>query len=135
MKKNMKMISCVRQVCVIFKCKYYSLSLSCLVSTHSELQFFQFAMSNKTWRDTQSRNNYCKFKFSVYTKCCRKEISWYISILAWNTISKCLLCFFLTGKHRWLQRECMICTVCEECTGYGSSCINTNSQEERVPGQ
>jgi len=34
--------------------------------------------------------------------------------------------------------ECMICTVCEECTGYGSSCVNSasgSSQQDRSAAQ
>ena len=42
------------------------------------------------------------------------------------------------GKHRWVRRECMVCTVCEECTGYGSSCVSSASHyddDHRAPGQ
>ncbi|XP_048243746.1 E3 ubiquitin-protein ligase MYCBP2-like isoform X7 [Haliotis rufescens] len=37
------------------------------------------------------------------------------------------------GKHRWKQDQCMVCTVCGECTGYGVSCINSN-RVDRNPG-
>ena len=40
-----------------------------------------------------------------------------------------------TGTHHWSHRECMICTVCEECTGYGSSCVSSAHHDDRVPGQ
>ena len=40
------------------------------------------------------------------------------------------------GTHRWVRCECMVCTVCEECTGYGSSCVSTaNPEHRRLPGQ
>ena len=40
----------------------------------------------------------------------------------------------LTGKHRWEVNQCMVCTSCGECTGYGSSCISSG-RADRVPGQ
>lgn len=37
------------------------------------------------------------------------------------------------GKHKWKQDQCMVCTNCGECTGYGSSCVNSGV-EPRNPG-
>lgn len=37
------------------------------------------------------------------------------------------------GQHRWNHDQCMICTVCGECTGYGLSCI-ASGKSERNPG-
>jgi len=37
--------------------------------------------------------------------------------------------------HRFVHRECMICAVCEECTGYGSSCVSSANHDDRIPGQ
>ena len=37
------------------------------------------------------------------------------------------------GKHKWLNDKCMVCTMCGECTGYGSSCITTG-RPQRNPG-
>ena len=43
---------------------------------------------------------------------------------------------WLVGRHRWLRAECMVCPVCEECTGYGSSCVSSaTSCDQRTPGQ
>lgn len=41
------------------------------------------------------------------------------------------LCNF--GQHRWRYDQCMICTICGECTGYGPSCI-ASGKSERNPG-
>jgi E3 ubiquitin-protein ligase MYCBP2 len=38
-----------------------------------------------------------------------------------------------SGKHKWLNDKCMVCTTCGECTGYGSSCITTG-RPQRNPG-
>ncbi|XP_033112056.1 E3 ubiquitin-protein ligase MYCBP2-like [Anneissia japonica] len=35
--------------------------------------------------------------------------------------------------HEWKHEQCMICTICNECTGYGANCINTINAE-RNPG-
>ncbi|XP_041346854.1 E3 ubiquitin-protein ligase MYCBP2-like [Gigantopelta aegis] len=37
------------------------------------------------------------------------------------------------GKHRWKHDQCMVCVVCGECTGYGSSCVNSG-KPDRQPG-
>jgi E3 ubiquitin-protein ligase MYCBP2 len=37
------------------------------------------------------------------------------------------------GHHRWKYDQCMICTICGECTGYGASCI-ASGKSERNPG-
>jgi len=38
------------------------------------------------------------------------------------------------GTHRWKHEQCMICTICRECTGYGSACISA-LRPDRNPGQ
>jgi len=38
------------------------------------------------------------------------------------------------SKHRWEHQQCMVCTVCSECTGYGNSCISS-ARPDRLPGQ
>lgn len=38
------------------------------------------------------------------------------------------------GSHRWKHEQCMVCTVCRECTGYGSACISA-LRPDRNPGQ
>lgn len=38
------------------------------------------------------------------------------------------------GSHRWKHEQCMICTICRECTGYGSACISA-LRPDRNPGQ
>ena len=30
------------------------------------------------------------------------------------------------GKHKWKHDQCMVCTVCGECTGYGSGCVSAS---------
>ena len=37
------------------------------------------------------------------------------------------------GKHKWKHDQCMICTVCGECTGYGSHCVSAG-RPDRNPG-
>ena len=37
------------------------------------------------------------------------------------------------GKHKWKQDQCMVCTNCGECTGYGGSCVNSGL-DPRNPG-
>uniref|UniRef100_S4RQI1 Uncharacterized protein n=1 Tax=Petromyzon marinus TaxID=7757 RepID=S4RQI1_PETMA len=37
------------------------------------------------------------------------------------------------GAHTWKMEQCMVCTVCGECTGYGSSCVSSG-RAERAPG-
>ncbi|CAE1311211.1 MYCBP2 [Acanthosepion pharaonis] len=37
------------------------------------------------------------------------------------------------GKHRWRHDQCMVCTVCGECTGYGVNCISSG-RFDRSPG-
>lgn len=38
------------------------------------------------------------------------------------------------GMHSWHDDLCMICTVCQECTGYSVSCLSS-MRPDRVPGQ
>lgn len=38
------------------------------------------------------------------------------------------------GKHKWRQENCMVCTVCRECTGYSISCLSS-MRPDRNPGQ
>ena len=35
--------------------------------------------------------------------------------------------------HDWVTDQCMICTTCGECTGYGASCIRSQRPGRR-PG-
>ncbi|KAG8452232.1 hypothetical protein GDO86_004144 [Hymenochirus boettgeri] len=35
--------------------------------------------------------------------------------------------------HKWKLENCMVCTVCGECTGYGASCVSSG-RPDRVPG-
>ncbi|RWS30275.1 E3 ubiquitin-protein ligase MYCBP2-like isoform X6, partial [Leptotrombidium deliense] len=37
-------------------------------------------------------------------------------------------------SHRWKYDQCMICTSCGECTGYGPSCVASGRSEIRNPG-
>ncbi|RWS17339.1 E3 ubiquitin-protein ligase MYCBP2-like isoform X4 [Dinothrombium tinctorium] len=37
-------------------------------------------------------------------------------------------------NHRWKYDQCMICTSCGECTGYGPSCVASGRSEIRNPG-
>lgn len=37
------------------------------------------------------------------------------------------------GRHCWQREQCLICTVCHECTGYGALCVS-NSKKDRKPG-
>ena len=37
------------------------------------------------------------------------------------------------GKHKWKHDQCMVCTVCGECTGYGAGCVSA-SRPDRNPG-
>ena len=37
------------------------------------------------------------------------------------------------GKHKWKHDQCMICTICGECTGYGSHCVSAG-RPDRNPG-
>ncbi|CAG7827585.1 unnamed protein product [Allacma fusca] len=39
-----------------------------------------------------------------------------------------------SGTHRWKHEQCMVCTMCRECTGYGSACISA-LRPDRNPGQ
>ncbi|KAK2182953.1 hypothetical protein NP493_330g03060 [Ridgeia piscesae] len=38
------------------------------------------------------------------------------------------------GTHMWKHDQCMVCTSCGECTGYGSNCVNAG-RSDRNPGQ
>lgn len=38
------------------------------------------------------------------------------------------------GMHVWHYDKCMICTVCNECTGYSISCLSS-MRPDRQPGQ
>ena len=37
------------------------------------------------------------------------------------------------GKHKWKHDQCMVCSVCGECTGYGAGCVSA-SRPDRNPG-
>ncbi|KAJ3592162.1 hypothetical protein NHX12_007291, partial [Muraenolepis orangiensis] len=37
------------------------------------------------------------------------------------------------GVHKWKLEQCMVCTVCGDCTGYGASCVSSG-RPDRVPG-
>jgi len=37
------------------------------------------------------------------------------------------------GEHRWSVDQCMICTKCNQCTGFGSTCVNSDGPG-RLPG-
>jgi E3 ubiquitin-protein ligase MYCBP2 len=36
-------------------------------------------------------------------------------------------------KHRWKHDQCMVCVLCGECTGYGSTCVSSG-RPDRNPG-
>ncbi|KAG7253966.1 hypothetical protein CRUP_026557, partial [Coryphaenoides rupestris] len=36
---------------------------------------------------------------------------------------KSLMC--QPGMHKWKLEQCMVCTVCGDCTGYGASCVSS----------
>ena len=36
------------------------------------------------------------------------------------------------GKHKWKHDQCMVCSVCGECTGYGAGCVSA-SRPDRNP--
>lgn len=36
-------------------------------------------------------------------------------------------------KHKWKHDQCMVCVLCGECTGYGSSCVSSG-RPDRNPG-
>eukprot|EP00063_Salmo_salar_P030989 XP_014005824.1 PREDICTED: E3 ubiquitin-protein ligase MYCBP2-like isoform X1 [Salmo salar] len=38
-----------------------------------------------------------------------------------------------SGMHKWKLDQCMVCTVCGDCTGYGASCVSSG-RPDRVPG-
>ncbi|XP_065845558.1 E3 ubiquitin-protein ligase MYCBP2-like isoform X3 [Oscarella lobularis] len=38
------------------------------------------------------------------------------------------------GTHDWVTEQCKICTVCEQCTGYGEGCCNNDGRPGRDPG-
>lgn len=38
------------------------------------------------------------------------------------------------GDHQWHHNMCMVCTVCQECTGYSISCLSS-MRPDRKPGQ
>lgn len=38
------------------------------------------------------------------------------------------------GNHNWKYDQCMICTSCGECTGYGPGCVASGKSEVRNPG-
>ena len=38
------------------------------------------------------------------------------------------------GRHHWTMDHCMVCTICHECTGYGSACVSSG-RPNRNPGQ
>lgn len=40
----------------------------------------------------------------------------------------------LPGMHSWHDDMCMVCTVCQECTGYSVSCLSS-MRPDRIPGQ
>ncbi|XP_036396031.1 E3 ubiquitin-protein ligase MYCBP2 isoform X10 [Megalops cyprinoides] len=44
---------------------------------------------------------------------------------------KSLMC--QPGMHKWKLDQCMVCTVCGDCTGYGASCVSSG-RPDRVPG-
>ncbi|XP_035248710.1 E3 ubiquitin-protein ligase MYCBP2 isoform X4 [Anguilla anguilla] len=44
---------------------------------------------------------------------------------------KSLMC--QPGAHKWKLDQCMVCTVCGDCTGYGASCVSSG-RPDRVPG-
>lgn len=29
------------------------------------------------------------------------------------------------ARHKWARENCMVCTVCHECTGYGAACVSS----------
>ncbi|XP_029113894.1 E3 ubiquitin-protein ligase MYCBP2 isoform X4 [Scleropages formosus] len=37
------------------------------------------------------------------------------------------------GTHKWRLEQCMVCTICGDCTGYGASCVSSG-RPDRVPG-
>ena len=37
------------------------------------------------------------------------------------------------GKHKWKHDQCMVCSVCGECTGYEAGCVSA-SRQNRNPG-
>lgn len=36
------------------------------------------------------------------------------------------------GRHRWKHDQCMVCSICGECTGYGSVCVSSGRPERNI---
>lgn len=39
------------------------------------------------------------------------------------------------GSHEWKEEQCLICSVCGHCTGYGEGCCNNDGRPGRDPGK
>ena len=37
-----------------------------------------------------------------------------------------------SGRHRWRHDQCMVCSVCGECTGYGSVCVSSGRPDRNM---
>lgn len=51
-----------------------------------------------------------------------------------NAVDACNEQMCPPGMHSWHDDMCMVCTVCQECTGYSVSCLSS-MRADRNPGQ
>ena len=43
-----------------------------------------------------------------------------------------LLTLCSSGRHRWKHDQCMVCSICGECTGYGSVCVSSGRPDRNL---
>jgi hypothetical protein len=56
---------------------------------------------------------------------CIPIIKWYFDVRYYNiAVAGDFMC--PSGKNVWKHEQCMVFSVCGECTGYGAGCVSAN---------
>ncbi|XP_046440285.1 E3 ubiquitin-protein ligase MYCBP2-like isoform X2 [Daphnia pulex] len=78
----------------------------------------------------QSENN-SQLQSTTLLSACKEPIDDEIESEDSGSATEMKLC--AADEHHWSVDQCMVCTQCGQCTGFGSTCVNTNSPG-RIPG-
>ncbi|XP_023654220.2 E3 ubiquitin-protein ligase MYCBP2 isoform X4 [Paramormyrops kingsleyae] len=102
---------------------------TCVLTKNGELWTFGVNNKGQCGRDTGAMSQAGKAAFGVENMATAMDED--LEEELDEREGKSLMC--QPGAHRWKLDQCMVCTVCGECTGYGAGCVSSG-RPDRVPG-